>query len=137
MPVGKSTSPIKLDWAEIQKMCECQCTQEEIAATVGCSVDTLERHCKKDNGCGLAGFYAEKRKIGFQSLRSMQYLMAKGGDRTMLVWLGKQWLNQRDERHVSADINAGKTISEMTTAELTARIAELEEDDDGPDTDSK
>ena len=33
---------------------------------------------------------------GKASIRRMQYKAAKAGDKTMLVWLGKQWLGQTD-----------------------------------------
>jgi len=66
------------------------CPQEDIALILGCSVDTLERRYADDVAKG-------KSDIRMR-LRRKQLDMALKGDRTMLIWLGKQLLGQRDEQ---------------------------------------
>jgi|SRR5689334_6072422 len=66
--------------------------QEEIAARQGISVDTLHRH------------FAEEYKIGCRlrngSIRQKQVELALAGNTTMLVWLGKNLLNQTDRSEI-------------------------------------
>jgi hypothetical protein len=64
----------------------------DIALIVGCSVDTLERRFADVIETGRA----DVRK----SLRRKQVELAMKGDRTMLIWLGKQLLGQRDEQRL-------------------------------------
>lgn len=94
-------SRIVIDWAKVEELCTQQCTQEEIAAELGCSVDTLARACKREHSADFAEYFAEKRKKGFVSLRRSQFLLATGGNPTMLIWLGKQHLDQSDKVETS------------------------------------
>lgn len=65
------------------------CTMEEIAAITKCSVDTLERR--------FADIIKDGRDIGRSSVRRKQYEVATAGNVTMLIWLGKQLLGQKDK----------------------------------------
>jgi len=60
----------------------------DIAIIVGCSVDTLARRCQDI----LNKARAELR----MGLREAQVKCALKGDRQMLIWLGKQYLDQSD-----------------------------------------
>jgi hypothetical protein len=91
---------IVIDWEEFDKLCEMQCTEEEIAAWFGCSVDTVERRCKERNGATFAEVFAQKRKAGMVSLRRVQWRTALKGNVTMQIWLGKQYLGQRDKQEI-------------------------------------
>ena len=74
------------------------CTQEEIAATQGCDLDTLHNACKRDLGISFSEFYRQKRVIGNRSLRRAQWEKAtEDKDSTLLIWLGKNRLNQSDK----------------------------------------
>ncbi len=64
------------------------CTYGEIARICKCSIDTLERHYRDLIDDGICH--------GNESLRRAQYKLAMSGDRTMLIWLGKQRLGQRE-----------------------------------------
>jgi hypothetical protein len=86
-----------IDWNVIEELCAQQCTQEEIAAELDISVDTLERACRRDKRASFAEFFEQKRMRGFVSLRRRQFLVANGGNPTMLIWLGKQHLGQTDK----------------------------------------
>lgn len=55
-----------------------------------------------------------------QSLRRMQYLVAMTGDKTMLIWLGKQYLGQTEKTSPTVD------LSKLTIEQLQ-RIAEGED----------
>ncbi len=74
-----------------------QCTQIEIASKLGISVDTLERACNRERLTSFADYFGQKRQIGFTRLRNKQFESALGGNVTMLIWLGKQFLGQSDK----------------------------------------
>lgn len=96
----------EVDWRLVDNLLRIQCTGEEIAGALGVSYDTLERRCKDDNDCKFADYSDEKRAAGRASLRREQWKVAHSGNPTMLVWLGKQMLGQRDRQdfdHQSSD----------------------------------
>jgi hypothetical protein len=82
--------PIKhnLDERQIKELAEIQCTMEEISHVMGCSVDTLENR--------YSDIIKEGRSHGKSSLRRMQYRKALEGNPTMLIWLGKHYLDQKE-----------------------------------------
>jgi hypothetical protein len=87
-------------------MVRIQCTAEECAGVFECSVDTLDRRLKEEGYGGFADFYKKHSDEGKASLRRAQWKAAQDGNPTMLVWLGKQMLGQRDKHdldHTSSD----------------------------------
>ncbi len=132
MKKGKAGRPrIEIDWALVERLCGIQCTHEEIASAVNISVDTLERRCKEAHGIDFAGWSKEKRGNGRIILRRLQFQAAQKGSIPMLIWLGKQYLGQRDKSNeeIEADREARlhtlfisskdrEEVSKMTTEEL-------------------
>ena len=97
-----------IDWQVVESMCGIYCTGEEIAGVLGCSYDTLERAIKREKSQTFAEFFQQKAAAGKVSLRRKQYDVAvNNGDKTMLIWLGKQWLGQQDKQATEnkSDIN--------------------------------
>lgn len=83
-----------------EKLCELQCTLSEIAAFFDCSEDTVERWCTEEYGQGFADIFAIKRGNGKIALRRKQWKLADTSA-TMAIWLGKQYLGQKDSSEVS------------------------------------
>jgi len=79
--------------AEVQKMAAIGCTQEEIAKVKGVSATTIMRN------------YGDAYEKGFatmqMSLRRRQMRAALAGSNTMMIWLGKQYLGQRDKAEMT------------------------------------
>jgi len=88
---------IEIDWETLDSLCEIQCTASEIAGILKCSVDTIERSIKKKYGSTFAEYFKIKSSTGKMSLRRKQYNAAIDGSVPMMIWLGKQWLDQRDQ----------------------------------------
>lgn len=110
-----------IDWKKVEKMCHAQCTEREIAATIGVDVNTLSAAIRRTFSQTFADFseyFAAKRIVGLQSLRSKQYQLAIKGDRTMLIWLGKQHLSQRDKMESSGP-NGGPIAIEVQPKSLS------------------
>lgn len=78
----------------VRKLASIQCTDEEIAAGLGCSQDTLARGRKREPDLDAA--ILDGRANGRMSLRRAQYRKAMEGNPAMLIWLGKQVLGQRE-----------------------------------------
>lgn len=86
-----------IDWASFDKLAAINCTRDEISAFLGVSNDTLERACKREKKMSFAAYYDKKNADGRTSLRRKQFDLAQNGNVTMLVWLGKQRLDQTDK----------------------------------------
>lgn len=78
----------KLDKDLIFKLAQIHCTYEEIAQVVGTTVGNLQKRYKN--------LIEQGRGEGKKSLRRSQYKKALQGDVRMQIWLGKQWLDQKD-----------------------------------------
>lgn len=102
-PVGRPHTPI--DWEEFDKLCQLQCTLEEISGWFNCSEDTIERAVLRERDSKFADYHASKAASGRIALRRKQHQVAMEGNVTMLIWLGKQRLGQMDrfEKRVIED----------------------------------
>lgn len=87
---------IQIKQEEFEKLCQIQCTREEIAGWYHCSHDTIERWCKRTYGETFASIFEKKRQGGCISLRRAQFQEALKGNTALLIWLGKQYLGQTD-----------------------------------------
>lgn len=87
---------IQIDKKQFENACAIQCTEEEIAALFDCSVDTIERWCKREYNTSFAEVFKNKCSKGKISLRRSQFKLADT-NATMAIWLGKQYLGQRDD----------------------------------------
>lgn len=86
--MGRPKKKLNLKLAE--KLAAVMCTQEEIAGILDVSVDTLQRN---EDFCGI---YKKAQETAKMSLRRSQYKKALNGDTTMLIWLGKVYLGQKE-----------------------------------------
>ncbi|NUQ11245.1 MAG: hypothetical protein HUU26_02795 [Gemmatimonadaceae bacterium] len=87
--------PIAISWPILDALLSVQATLVEVAEHFGYSEDTIQRAVEREHGVGFAEYSAQKRAKGKLSLRRKQFQLALGGDRTMLIWLGKQYLCSR------------------------------------------
>ncbi|MDD5543918.1 MAG: hypothetical protein PHX83_12160 [Acidobacteriia bacterium] len=89
---------LDLDFEQLDKLLEIQCTLEECAAILDVSPRTLEERVKLYKKMMFCEYAEQKKSVGKMSLRRKQWLKGvKRGDNTMLIWLGKQYLNQSDK----------------------------------------
>ena len=70
-------------------------SQEEIAGAQHISVDTLKRRLKEETGQTFAQLKEKSCGMAKIKLRNNQYKMSEK-NASMGIWLGKQWLGQRD-----------------------------------------
>lgn len=80
---------------QFESLCGIQCTKVEIQQVLGVSDKTLDNWCDKTYGKYFSEVFNEKRSLGKASLRRMQWKLAEK-NATMGIWLGKQYLEQKD-----------------------------------------
>jgi hypothetical protein len=87
------------EWEDFDKLCEIQCTKDELASWFNCSTDTIVRRVEQTFEVKFAEYYAEKKSRGKISLRRAQWQKAVDQKSVpMLIWLGKQFLAQSDKQ---------------------------------------
>lgn len=86
----------EFDKKRFEELCSCLCTQEDIAAEFQCHPETIHAWCQREYGEGFSDCYKKLSIKGKSSLRAKQFAVAMGGNTPMLIWLGKQYLGQRE-----------------------------------------
>lgn len=86
---------IQIDKTQFETLCSMMCTEEEIAGFFSCSVDTIERFCKREYGATFAETYKIHSAKGKISLRRNQFKIAEKSA-AMAIFLGKNYLGQSD-----------------------------------------
>lgn len=92
-----------INWEQLEKLCALQCTGEECASVLGVNYDTLVSAIKRKGFEGFSEYYKRYSAPGKVSLRRQQFRVAENGNATMLIWLGKQYLGQRDYKIENLD----------------------------------
>jgi len=117
----------EIDQTEFEKLCGLQCTKGEICGWFDVTDKTLENWCKRTYHEGFSDVFSKKRATGFISLRRSQFRLAEK-NATMAIWLGKQYLGQREKYELNAEISDDGFIDA-----LKAKIDNTDwgEDDDG------
>ena len=92
-----------------ESLCYMQATLEEIASFFKCSEDTIERWCKRTYGSGFADIYGKYAAGGKISLRRSQFKLAEKSA-AMAIFLGKQYLGQRDDVRLGVSAEQGVQI---------------------------
>lgn len=105
--MGRPLKELLLTAEEIEQYAKDGCTDSEIAALAGCSHDTLTARFSDE----LNRARAFRKHI----LRKKQFDLAEAGNVTMLIWLGKNDLGQKDQ--ASLDITR-RDITDLTDEEL-------------------
>lgn len=88
-----------IDKQEFEKLCALQCTLSEVCSWFDVDDVTLNKWCKETYGTTFSEVFKVKRGIGQVSLRRHQFQLAEKNP-TMAIWLGKQYLNQRDNLEI-------------------------------------
>lgn len=98
MPAGRPKKVI--DYNLTEKLAHIMCTQEEIATMFDCDVRTLQRD---EEFCRV---FKKGKENGKMSLRRTQFKLAEK-NASMAIFLGKQYLGQRDNIEVEHKDNNG------------------------------
>lgn len=93
--------PIQFDLDGITALSALNCTLQEVAAFFGVSESSVDHRFTQEPE--LKAAWEKGRATGKLSLRRKQTELANGGNVTMLIWLGKQLLGQRDKAEVTGE----------------------------------
>jgi hypothetical protein len=93
-PAKRGRPTKEIDVALVEKLGQIHCTDEEIAAIVGVSLETFKR---RKHDVDFAERLTRARFQGKASLRRMQWQAAQSGSIPMMIFLGKNLLGQRNK----------------------------------------
>lgn len=108
-----------------ENLCAIQCTEKEICAVLGCCEDTLNAWCKRTYKMTFSDTYKSKKMLGKSSLRRTQFRLAEKSA-SMAIWLGKQYLGQKDAGEVT--LLADKVKDDALSESLRALAEGLNDD---------
>jgi hypothetical protein len=92
-----SARKVDIDWEKVGKLLNAQCSGSSIATMLGIHENTLYDRCRTDLEMEFMAFSQKKKAEGVELLKAKQFDVANSGNATMLIWLGKQILGQRDK----------------------------------------
>ena len=99
-----------IDWAKVDRSLICGANGVQVAAMLGIHYNTLVNKCKEEKKCDFSEYLQQKRQQGNEMLFQKQYELAEKGDKMMLIWLGKNRLDQSDKKEIKQQ-NTGSLIN--------------------------
>ena len=93
-----------IDLKQVAKLAKICCTVEEIANILDLSKSTL------DHNEEFLQVYKKNIDNGKMSLRRAQMELALKGNATMQIWLGKQYLGQKDKQEIEHSGEIDQTV---------------------------
>lgn len=100
----------KINWEEVDNFLIAGCSGAEIAGYLGLNKATVYDRCEKDNGISFSKYSQQKKAKGDSMLRARQYQEAMDGDKSLLIWLGKNRLGQTDKQEMNATIKTEQPL---------------------------
>lgn len=125
---------VVIDKAQFETMCFINCTEEEIMLVLRVDNETLNSWCKRTYSSSFSQVYRIYANKGKQSLRRYQMKLAETNPQ-MAIWLGKQYLGQRDV--VEQDIRATVNETQQQLIDKLAGRINLEEEESPTDEQSE
>jgi hypothetical protein len=131
----KMGAPTKLDatdkrtLATIRGLGKIQATTREIASVLGVAHQTFITF--SNNNPIIGELLEQGKNIGKMSLRRKQFKAAiEDGNTTMLIWLGKQYLEQKDKQEIASTVDIVVTDARSKLESLITRQAAAASDSD-------
>lgn len=115
----------EIDQKQFEALCGLQCTLLEICDALDVTDKTLDKWCKRTYGEHFSEVFSKKRGKGKISLRRMQWRLAEK-NATMAIWLGKQYLGQKDIVELGMPVN--NTQDDALSVSLREMAKDLESD---------
>ncbi len=118
----KMSRPEKpIDWRKVDQLLMAGCFGSEIAEHFDMHPNTFYDRVFQEYNMGFTEYSSLKRAQGDGLLRARQFKKALEGDNTMLIWLGKIRLNQKEQEN--------KITDQEIKSEIRKAIAELNRKD--------
>lgn len=123
-----SARKVNIDWDKVDKYLQAQCSGVGIASILGIHENTLYERCKSDKGMEFGAYSAIKKGEGKELLKAKQFSIAMNGNVPMAIWLGKQYLDQKDKQetdHRSSDGSLKQTTIIVNSEQDKKYLEEL------------
>lgn len=111
--------PINFDRKQFIDLVALGCNQEEICwffrneTGKVANIDTLSRWCKREFGVTFQEYSKQNSLMALKiQLRRNQFEMSKHSV-PMAIWLGKQYLGQKDQQEITTAGTVDETVKEM------------------------
>lgn len=95
--------PKNVNFGELAQLCKFGHTLRECASVLNMDEDTINARLKEEFDCTFKIFQSRYKGHIEMSLRRKQYAQALNGNTTMLIWLGKNVLGQKDKTEFAFD----------------------------------
>jgi hypothetical protein len=129
LPHNPKLVPNKKTLGVLSQLARIQCTEREAAAVLGISQTLLNRRLnekKRNNEFAFA--WDDGQAKGHMSLRRLQWRLANKGNAALAIWLGKQWLGQKDiQVAVNASTGDINVTSDKQRSEIESKLARIAE----------
>lgn len=102
----------EINQRQFESLCGIQCTQQEICDVLDVCEETLNSWCKRTYKKCFSEVFRQKRGKGKASLRRTQWKMAEK-NASMAIWLGKQYLDQKDQVETKLDTEGVKVVIDV------------------------
>jgi hypothetical protein len=106
-----------IDWKQVDEYLIAGCPGTKIADALGIHHETLYNRCEQEKGMAFSSYSQQKRTIGDAILQKAQFDKAIGntekGDNTLLIWLGKVRLEQRETSVIAVDPETNKNFESL------------------------
>ncbi len=109
----RGPKPKQIDWAMFDKLCMFHCTREEICNWFEVTDKTLSARCMEEYGLKFSALFRQKRSKGKVSLRRSQMQNALGGNTAMQIFLGKNYLDQSDNKQEKEDVSLSEALKAL------------------------
>lgn len=117
----------KIEWEKLDLYLKAGSTQKKICLSFNVDPETLNRHIKNKYGKNFSDYSASLRSTGEMLIEAVQFQKAMSGNISMLMWLGKVRLGQKEPENIIAAANQPFIDQSHTIMRLEHEIFELKE----------
>lgn len=105
----------KIDWKMVDKYLQAQCTGVGIASLLGIAYVTLARACESEHNVNFEDYSQQKKGEGKELLRATMFKTAMAGDKSLQIWLSKQYLGMSDKTDTTTKTEITITPADVST----------------------
>jgi hypothetical protein len=116
-----------INWKKVDELLLAGCTGVQIAPHFNIHVNTLYRKVEEEFGVSFTEYSALKKDEGDSLLLKKQFEKALGGDNVMLIWLGKNRMQQSDSGNQNNLKDESKTDIENSLMLAKAMLSKYKE----------
>lgn len=125
--MGRTLKPI--DWERVDHLLRAGCDGTQICPFFNMHPNTFYDRVAEQYGMSFTEYQTIKRSEGDATILTAQYDKAASGDNTMMVWLGKNRLKQRENpTELTVSNETVQSFKEIMTQVKSAQEARKSED---------